>query len=1232
METGESTHAQTSRSIDKTETNRERNTVRLAVIVVALAIVTSLFYLYLLTQSPVWQLAVSFTVTLLLGGIGVAAIFLIRRGKPTLAAVLLNVGIIAIVLTVAALYTNAGLMLALVLVVGNQIFITQTLPSRWYNLAIVLGVIFAGIAALLEFYAVPIQIDLPAITRYLPIITGAGILGSFIYLFVQFRSLDQTNKIFSIFLLVTLLVAGSIVIVTQRSTTQALTENVGLSLSSVANTQATGIGIQLGKQLDLLNSLSISRNMVEAVKLRNSSYTGNESEIQAEINTLDQEWIQTVEAGSKYIQAMYESQNNDVARQLLEFKRTYPDQAEVFVTDQYGALFATTNVTSDYNQADEEWWQKAYNEGKGNAFISSPVFDESAGVLSIQIAVPVRDYETPRILGVLRGTYNFSALESILGHTTLGRTGESDLMYPGEDFRFMRMHAGEAESMDENLLLQLNQASMDFYTELNYDGVESLISQAPVIVSADTLRTLATEISDLGWYVIVHQSSAEALAPVQAQTRTTLFLVVVIVGLVSAGAVWLARFLARPIIQLTGVAERIRGGDLSARAPVTSNDEVGQLATTFNEMTGRLRQILAGLEQRVSERTLELTLAAEVGRALSQERDLDRLLRQAVERIQSSFDLYYTQIYLVDTSGEALALRSGTGTVGEELLKRRHRLQLSSASINGLAATEKRAVVVADTTTSPLFRPNPLLPDTRSELAMPLMVGDRVVGVLDMQSQQVGALSEETVPAFEALAGQLAIAIENAALFVQTQEAQAELENQARRLSREGWREFLDAIERSERIGYVYDSVDVKPNNEIFAGEVHDNALMKPIQVSGEEIGRIFLEQDDEHPWAAAEDELVEVVATQVSRQVENLRLLAQAERYRDEAEIAARRLTRQGWEDYLDELGKQEISFIYDQTQVQPAFEKLDDKSLDDQEVYFSYPLKIRDETIGELALGGDRKPDENDLELINEVSERLSVHLESLRLAAQTQVALAKTDALYGISSSLNEALNEQEIIKVLSQPAVDMGAFSSNLIYLDLDENGAPEWAEVKAVWPVEYEHAVAVGTRFFLPEMPFAKLWVSNPNEPVLVSDVYSDVRVDENTKTAMAHGGSRAIAIIPLTRSGQQIGLLIFNWDRPHDFNPQEMETYQALIGLGSPAVQNRRLFMQTQARAQHERILRQVTERVRNSIDPDAVLRTAVRELGNVLGRNVLIRLSSIEAPPDNTHSSGKSGNGNGKK
>jgi putative methionine-R-sulfoxide reductase with GAF domain len=117
--------------------------------------------------------------------------------------------------------------------------------------------------------------------------------------------------------------------------------------------------------------------------------------------------------------------------------------------------------------------------------------------------------------------------------------------------------------------------------------------------------------------------------------------------------------------------------------------------------------------------------------------------------IRSRFDLYYAQVYLTNPAQNALLLEAGTGTVGAELVGRGHRLPLNTASINGRAAMEKQSVVISDTGTSATFKPNPLLPDTRSEMAVPLLVGEKVVGVLDLQSQNPGTLNQDILPAFE---------------------------------------------------------------------------------------------------------------------------------------------------------------------------------------------------------------------------------------------------------------------------------------------------------------------------------------------------------------------------------------------------------------------------------------------------------------------------------------------------
>ena len=191
----------------------------------------------------------------------------------------------------------------------------------------------------------------------------------------------------------------------------------------------------------------------------------------------------------------------------------------------------------------------------------------------------------------------------------------------------------------------------------------------------------------------------------------------------------------------------------------------------LNKTNAELLALSGSLEGRVQERTQDLALATEIGRIVSQIRDLDQLLSEAVQLIRERFDLYYTQIYLIDHDRNLLVLRAGTGSVGEQLLSQQHKLDMDESSINGRAISRKKPVIVADTEASDFFKPNPALPDTRSEMAVPLIVQDEVVGVIDLQSRRQHRLSEGNVPAFEILAGQLAIAIQNAGLLMEMEES-----------------------------------------------------------------------------------------------------------------------------------------------------------------------------------------------------------------------------------------------------------------------------------------------------------------------------------------------------------------------------------------------------------------------------------------------------------------------------
>lgn len=195
-----------------------------------------------------------------------------------------------------------------------------------------------------------------------------------------------------------------------------------------------------------------------------------------------------------------------------------------------------------------------------------------------------------------------------------------------------------------------------------------------------------------------------------------------------------------------------------------------------------LQQLSTDLEKRVSYRTRDLALAAEIGQTITRIQTLDQLLTQTVEQIQTTFGLYHTQIYLTDSSGQVLLLQAATGTVGKQLLRLGHTLPVDQHSPNGRAALERHPILTPNTLENRTFQTNPFLPLTRSQLTMPLLVGERTVGVLDLQSNQPNALTADNLPAFLALAGQLAIAIDNNALFSEREQALAGLSLEQNRI------------------------------------------------------------------------------------------------------------------------------------------------------------------------------------------------------------------------------------------------------------------------------------------------------------------------------------------------------------------------------------------------------------------------------------------------------------------
>ncbi|MBN2117632.1 MAG: GAF domain-containing protein [Anaerolineales bacterium] len=330
-------------------------------------------------------------------------------------------------------------------------------------------------------------------------------------------------------------------------------------------------------------------------------------------------------------------------------------------------------------------------------------------------------------------------------------------------------------------------------------------------------------------------------------------------------------------------------------------DALNRTRATARELSlsnRELSTLQVDLEQRVEERTTELNKRAaqleavsSVARAIASVQDLDTLLPAITKLISEQFGFYHVGIFLLDEKRENAILRAANSEGGLQMLSRQHSLPVDRHSIVGYSILHGEPRIALDVGVDVVYFNNPDLPETRSEMALPLRVTEQVIGSLDVQSIQTNAFLEEDISVLTTLADQVAIAIENARLFGEARTALSESRALFERYTQQEWSTFA---RQAKQTGFIFDGKQVTPLDRSIKREAakvvvqtgslslekESASIGIPIRVRGQTIGVLDVRaKRGARQWKQDEISILEAAAERAGLALETARLVQSAQR-----------------------------------------------------------------------------------------------------------------------------------------------------------------------------------------------------------------------------------------------------------------------------------------------------------------------------------------------------------------
>ncbi|GEM_PF-845900 len=593
-------------------------------------------------------------------------------------------------------------------------------------------------------------------------------------------------------IVVALLIVGFIpvlvgLVITYWNGTFQLRDSMGANFQGLAKEAASKTDLVIQREVEGKKNLTITTDIQLAIEASSQSYHGlSDQAIKEKLSEMKERW----ESGDNSLRERILLANASILLRNYMVTKGIKYIA-FFVTDEKGSVVASANGFPEYIHSQEGWWKEAYNDGLGKVYIGDLYFSDKAQAWAINIAVPVIDEKKRKAIGILAVFHDVrTLLQPFIHDIHFGETGHAMLIdSTGRVLTCPVMPTG-SYLMDKALVAHVISSTPSWVMAKNdgHGGIDSIIGFAPAVEASEmTLQSTGNR-----WHSFIRQDPRELYAPINSLLFSVSLSGIVLIGFVAMMGVFLSRRLAKPIQALHDGAEEIGKGNLDVKLNIRTNDEIEQLANEFNRMGEKLKESYSTLEQKVAERTRQLTALNIIATTTNRSLELQEILENTLDKILEVMQFQAGAIRFLDTMEGKLILKASRGLPPD--FTQKYKEIPAEEMIAGQVATTGFPVIIEDAKLlphqdSPIFKLGFV-----SLVAIPMRSKDRIVGTLTGASRVPRSFTPQDLELLTSIGNQLSIAIENATLYTQTKAVVEQLKEADRFKS-----EFLSNISHELR-------------------------------------------------------------------------------------------------------------------------------------------------------------------------------------------------------------------------------------------------------------------------------------------------------------------------------------------------------------------------------------------------------------------------------------------------